>query len=322
MIRQDQLIKIWFGDTQKMSEENLDYLRWAGGLNGFEVEGDIRSSDLVALYNLNIRDFLTMILSRHRVRRVQIVSEPRMVWPWAHNRALTRVFQDRVLLGRLPSNPFAVPFPQRYPADLGDLFKVEKKDRAVIVNAHKFSYTKGELYSLRRECASGISLIDLFGFGWEVSKTTILRKLLFELFNSVASLQRLSFRQPKAFSRFPNYFGISDNKLRTLADYKVAVVIENSEEFMSEKLFDAWFAGCLPIYVGPNLEQWGIPEDLYIQASPSSVQVERAVREGIARSNHQFREKLKKWLELPEVTTTWEYENATRRIYSRVKDEG
>lgn len=316
------MIKIWFGNTQRMSTENVEDLRAAGKRNGFEVAGSIKSSDLAALHNLNIRDFLSMISSRHRVRRVQIVSEPRIVWPWAHNRALTRVFQDRVLIGRLPSNPFAVPHPQRYPEDLSNFFGVEKKDRAVIVNAHKFSYTKGELYSLRRECAAGISLIDLFGFGWDMSKTSILKKLLFEFFQSVVSLQRLSFRQPKAFSQFPNYFGVSHNKLRTLADYKVAVVIENSEEFMSEKLFDAWFAGCLPIYVGPDLRQWGIPEDLYIQAPPSAVQVEKAVREGIARSNHQFLEKLKRWLELPEVTGHWGYENAIGRIYSRVKDEG
>jgi hypothetical protein len=33
---------------------------------------------------------------------------------------------------------------------------------------------------------------------------------------------------------------------------------------MSEKLFDAFFAGTIPIYVGPNPQAYGIPPELFV----------------------------------------------------------
>ena len=49
-----------------------------------------------------------------------------------------------------------------------------------------------------------------------------------------------------------------ENKWSVLRNYRYCIVIENSSDFVSEKLFDAVSMGCLPLYVGPNLENFGI----------------------------------------------------------------
>lgn len=62
--------------------------------------------------------------------------------------------------------------------------------------------------------------------------------------------------------RVPNHCGETTDKLATLRQYRYAVVTENchhprwSTGYLTEKLFDALYAGCVPLYLGcSNLEQ-------------------------------------------------------------------
>ena len=43
-------------------------------------------------------------------------------------------------------------------------------------------------------------------------------------------------------------------------------MIENSLDYISEKLFDCFKSGTVPIYIGPNLEEFGIPSNTVIVA--------------------------------------------------------
>ena len=51
-----------------------------------------------------------------------------------------------------------------------------------------------------------------------------------------------------------------------LKDYTFALIIENTnaDGYVSEKIYDALIAGCIPIYYGNNNANVGIPEDMYI----------------------------------------------------------
>jgi hypothetical protein len=55
--------------------------------------------------------------------------------------------------------------------------------------------------------------------------------------------------------------------------YRFSLIIENSLDYVSEKLFDAIQFGTVPIYVGPQLSEFGIPNEVAIQCEPSEVQV-------------------------------------------------
>jgi hypothetical protein len=124
-------------------------------------------------------------------------------------------------------------------------------ERIVAINANKWSAVPGELYSLRRRCYAADSRLDLFGRGWSENKFKTLIRVLKE------NLIALRFGMiPKAgnlrhaFHAPANYLGEAKDKMEILSKYKVSLVIENSEAYMSEKLVDALLAGCIPVYVG------------------------------------------------------------------------
>jgi hypothetical protein len=75
-------------------------------------------------------------------------------------------------------------------------------------------------------------------------------------------------RHPAVSQRLHNrvlraYRGPVAEKLTTLADYKFSLCLENSrfDGYVSEKIFDCFFTGTIPIYLGaPDIERYVPPE--------------------------------------------------------------
>lgn len=69
------------------------------------------------------------------------------------------------------------------------------------------------------------------------------------------------------------YQGSSANKLETLSKYKFCFAYENAKEipgYITEKIFDCFRAGVVPIYKGaPNIHQW-IPANCFVDANAFS----------------------------------------------------
>ena len=92
-----------------------------------------------------------------------------------------------------------------------------------------------------------------------------------------------------------------DSTVDTMRRYEVAVVIENEPTYVSEKLFDALAAGCIPVYVGPPLGDYRIPQHIAVQVPPDASAVLGAV-EQVLRSNLNARRSLiREYLDGPEV---------------------
>lgn len=85
---------------------------------------------------------------------------------------------------------------------------------------------------------------------------------IFPGFSYVRALFQRFFFQP-----FPSWRGKIDSKNTTLSKYKFAICYENAKSipgYITEKIFDCFFAGCIPIYLGPpNIDDF-IPSDTYI----------------------------------------------------------
>ena len=84
---------------------------------------------------------------------------------------------------------------------------------------------------------------DLFGQGWQRRHPAVPRKL--------------------HESAMPAYRGTVPEKLETLAQYRFCLCFENSQfaGYVSEKIFDCFFAGTVPIYLGaPDIESYVPPE--------------------------------------------------------------
>jgi alpha(1,3/1,4) fucosyltransferase len=136
----------------------------------------------------------------------------------------------------------------------------------ISANKNVTRHTNHELYSERVKLIKWFEKnapkdFDLFGIGWNLPATKpgflgrFMRKLLshtYPLFN----------RQP-----FPSYKGKVDSKNKTLSQYKFSICYENIanlDGYITEKIFDCFFAGCVPIYWGArNIEKY-IPKTCFI----------------------------------------------------------
>jgi len=138
----------------------------------------------------------------------------------------------------------------------------EKKKFCCMIAGNKFSTHTLELYSERIRAVRWFEkneprLFDLYGMGWnEQSFSGVFRP-----FNRIKALKRLL---PPIY---PSYNGEIKSKMMTLKDYKFSICYENARDipgYITEKIFDCFFAGCIPIYWGaPNIADF-IPEDTFI----------------------------------------------------------
>jgi len=66
---------------------------------------------------------------------------------------------------------------------------------------------------------------------------------------------------------FKNYRGKVDSKKEVLQNYKFAICYENARDipgYITEKIFDCFFAGCIPVYWGANNITEHIPKECFI----------------------------------------------------------
>ena len=143
----------------------------------------------------------------------------------------------------------------------------------VVIQGNKFLARKGELYSLRRRVIKKLEKrIDLFGTNWNKGLAFDWLHWSSSAINS--SPTEISIKSIFGIGRsYRNYCGESTNKRETLSKYRYAIVIENSADFVSEKLFDCISAGCIVVYVGPKLEKFNIDDKKLILSSQSVLDV-------------------------------------------------
>ena len=146
-----------------------------------------------------------------------------------------------------------------------------RENKSAMVLANKFSAFHGELYSLRRELGiktSKNSIMDLYGDKWNLNKMYSYRHYFGNLVRTpVRKISLKSWRY--VGSQQKNYKGISKDKAKTCRKYRIVVVLENSIDYISEKFFDAFASGSIVIYVGPSLNQFGIPDESAILVEPN-----------------------------------------------------
>ncbi len=214
------------------------------------------------------------------IRTVLVVNEPNVVIV-AHGKKSVLDNFDRVLRVGRPNEATLIPWPQSW-TEIEVHSSKERIQRAVMIQASKFSFVRGQLYSLRLRIAAKDSRLDLFGFGWSDKANRRTIRATWEFLYALKGRAHLDMDCLKTFSMAPlNYLGSTEDKVSLMTQYKVAVVIENSLEFMSEKLFDCFFAKCIPVYVGPSLVNFGIPDNLYVRAEPNENSVALAITKAL-----------------------------------------
>lgn len=124
-----------------------------------------------------------------------------------------------------------------------------------------------ELYSKRVEAIRWFEqnhpeYFDLYGIGWNellIKGQGFLSRHV--LLNPIKKV--LDIFAPK----YPSYKGTVVSKLETLKQYKFSICYENARDipgYITEKIFDCFFAGCIPVYWGANNITDHIPKECFI----------------------------------------------------------
>ncbi len=138
----------------------------------------------------------------------------------------------------------------------------KKSKLCTMIAGHKFKSHPLELYSEREKAIRWFEQnhpedFDLYGMGWN--------KYCFK--GKLEKLNRLEFLARLFKPDFPSYKGQVMSKNELLQKYKFAVCYENARNipgYITEKIFDCFFAGCVPVYLGaPNVTDY-IPQDTFI----------------------------------------------------------
>ena len=260
-----------------------------------------------------------------RAPAVLVRLEPEVIRPQNYRADYLKHMSMVIDVGRPPlASKSRLNWPQRWNLEHLESPKIassERIDRLAIINANKMSFVKGELYTLRRIAAQKSSDIDVWGFDWDMPwfrrATKVLEELLIPLkhgFGIKPAAINGWFKSPLSF------MGTSQDKLSTLASYKYALVIENSLEYMSEKLFDSLFAGTFPIYVGPNPVDFGMPEFVAIHATPDIDSIMKAIEQARKVDLDLWRASVLDWLKSDGVEQAWSWPFVVQQIIDRIDE--
>lgn len=165
-------------------------------------------------------------------------------------------------------------WPQSFDDVHEEIWRSTQRKFLVMINANKLPriYWR-ELYTERMKAVEFFSRtdeIDLYGKGWDepsvrLGKTWVpwtLRRIQHEM------LKRWQTIRPNALLQGARraYRGIADSKADTLGQYAFALCFENAiiKGWITEKIFDCFFSGTVPVYWGaPDIEDC-IPADCFI----------------------------------------------------------
>lgn len=191
-------------------------------------------------------DYLMQAVRRlPKEKRILQILEPATVAPQSYDKRLHQYF-DRILTWDDDLVDHKVYFKYFIP-QYWDHTKLARpyseKKKYVIMASNKTSRDPNELYSRRRAVidyfeGSQTDDFDLYGFGWEDQGLR-------------------------------NYKGSVKKKLLTLSGYRFCFCFENMagvNGYITEKLFDCLFSGCVPVYLGAENVLDYIPKDVFVDA--------------------------------------------------------
>ena len=171
-------------------------------------------------------------------------------------------------------HPFC--FPQSLNDVIAELW--ERKDRQFLVMINSYNYSPlpaGEYYSERIAALryfGHFGEIDLFGYRWDEVVRRSPRQWVRSLLSCCKRCDRVRVRREFDFWRSAKairralHSGCRGNKYQTMAGYRFAICFESMglEGFITEKIFDCFFAGTIPIYLGaPDIADH-VPAECFI----------------------------------------------------------
>jgi len=181
-------------------------------------------------------------------------------WNKEHYRYFKKVFtwNDNIIDNK---KTFKFFLPNKIP-DAISLNISQKTKFCCMIVGNKKNNRPRELYSERIRAIKWFEInqpahFDLYGKGWDLtlpSSFTPLKPVLQPFYNTF-------------FPHYASYKGEITSKHTILKQYKFSICYENVRDipgYITEKIFDCFFAGCVPIYLGASNVTDYIPDNTFI----------------------------------------------------------
>jgi hypothetical protein len=182
-------------------------------------------------------------------------------WDLEKHKYFNKIFtwDDRIIDNK---KYFKINFSHLFPKNINKNLSKKEKLCTLIAGNKRVNHPQ-ELYSKRVEAIKWFEKhhpenFDFYGIGWD--EFTPNNKYIRFTFRKL----RLSKLLKPDFS---SYKGKVDSKKEVLEKYKFAICYENAKDidgYITEKIFDCFFAGCIPIYWGANNITDHIPKECFI----------------------------------------------------------
>jgi hypothetical protein len=285
-----------------------DITRWINIINTIDkLKWEVTDSPDTAEYVISF-DAIINDSRFEKTKNVLLREEPSIVLPSNYKPQNLNQFQLIIDIGKLQTeNNITLRHLQNLSVKKID--SSSRSNRLVVINSNLLSLRKGELYSLRRRAIHNLEMIDVFGYGWEKSFSNKIKTVLIEFRNILRTPSKFHIiGQLDFLKKTPRYKGSTPDKFKTLSNYKFALVIENSYEFFSEKFFDAILGGCIPIYVGLDLNQFKIPDNLYLKAEANLHSIAKAYETAKSMDYKLWENQAADWLNNKDTYKLWSEE--------------
>jgi len=143
-----------------------------------------------------------------------------------------------------------------------------RKRLVCIFATRKWSTHPLELYSERLRAIDWFNQyhheeMDLFGWGWSPSVRKKTKEFLLNMVRDIKGCKK----SPWSWTKYRVHKGYAERKLETMRDYKFSICYENAREipgYITEKIFDCFLAGVVPVYLGWSGVEKFIPRECYV----------------------------------------------------------
>lgn len=158
---------------------------------------------------------------------------------------------------------FKINFSHKFP-DVISVQPWEGRKLCTLIAGNKKVSHDLELYSKRREAIDWFEhnhpeAFDFYGIGWD--------KYYFSGLKIIRALNRVPILGKLLAPKLKTYKGTINNKREVLGCYRFSICYENARDipgYITEKIFDSFFAGCVPVYWGAGNIKSYIPEGCFI----------------------------------------------------------
>lgn len=266
MLKNNIFNKNYYLNRDQTSDRYIElknqFLKYGYDLSTYDIN-NFENAEIIIYIDLP-RDFK----SNNSKKEILFLGENEMIskhqYKIAHNNSFSKVFTWN---NEIVDNEKFFKYNFSYYLDFENFHRKDRNKFSVMINSNKYINHVNEIYSERIKLIDWFEKnetknFDLFGEGWNKYLFKFYPFTFFNRFDSVRILLNKIFK-----NNFKVYKGKVSDKRSTLSNYKFAFCFENSGSYngyITEKIFDAFFSGSIPIYYGaPDIENY-IPNNCYI----------------------------------------------------------